>query len=119
MSKGVLVDTTKCVGCQRCAVACKVVNGLVKTSRGDFLAADPLRPLGPDTELPSEETPAEELSEVVLNVVQTRGDVYVRRFCMHCRIPHAFRSARLGRLRRRRPDRWCMRRIVASAAGTA
>jgi formate dehydrogenase iron-sulfur subunit len=87
MSKAILVDTTLCVGCQRCAVACKLVNGLLKSSRSDFLTTDALHTLTPDTELPMEEAPGEVLSDVALNVVQTHGSVYVRRFCMHCEDP--------------------------------
>jgi formate dehydrogenase iron-sulfur subunit len=87
MSKSILVDTTRCIGCQRCVVACKVVNGLLKASPSNFLTTDTLTSLGPDTDLPMDESGDEELSANALNVVQTRGSVYVRRFCMHCQDP--------------------------------
>jgi len=87
MSKAILVDTTRCIGCQRCVAACKLVNGLVSASRSDFMTTDSLRVLSPDTDLPMDETGDEELSANALNVVQTRGSVYVRRFCMHCKDP--------------------------------
>jgi len=87
MSKAILVDTTRCVGCQRCVAACKLVNGLLRASRSDFMTTDSLRPLGPDTDLAMDETGDEELSANALNVVQTHGSVYVRRFCMHCQDP--------------------------------
>jgi len=87
MSKAILIDTTRCIGCQRCVVACKLVNGLLKASLSDFFTTDALRPLGPDTDLAMEESGDEELSANTLNVVQSRGSVYVRRFCMHCQDP--------------------------------
>ncbi len=62
MSKAILVDTTKCIGCMSCVAACKEVNGLPETG---------------DTELTAE----------TLNVVQSRAGVFVRMFCMHCQDP--------------------------------
>jgi formate dehydrogenase iron-sulfur subunit len=62
MSKSILVDTTKCIGCMACVAACKETNGL---------------PAGEETEL----------SANSFNVVQTRSGVNVRRFCMHCQDP--------------------------------
>ncbi len=62
MSKGLLIDTTKCIGCQACALACKEANGL-----------------------PGE--PEEELSATAYTVVKQKGDVYYRRLCMHCNDP--------------------------------
>ena len=62
MSKAILVDTTRCIGCQRCVAACKLVNGLLRASRGDFMTTDTLRSLGPDTDLAMDETGDEELS---------------------------------------------------------
>jgi len=100
MSKAVLIDTTRCVGCQRCVVACKLVNGLLRTSRSDFLMTDSLRTLGPDTDLPMEESGEEELSANALNVVQTRGNIYVRRFCMHCQDPTCVSVCPVGAFRK-------------------
>jgi len=87
MSMAILMDTTRCVGCQRCVVACKLVNGLLKSSPSDFLATDALQPLSPDTDLAMDESGDEELSAHALNVVQAHGSVYIRRFCMHCQDP--------------------------------
>ena len=87
MSMAILIDTTRCVGCQRCVVACKLVNGLLRGSPSDFLTTDTLKVLGPEIDLPMDESGEEELSAHALNVVQTRGSVYVRRFCMHCQDP--------------------------------
>ncbi len=60
--KAILIDITKCVGCQQCAIACKEENNL------------------PDIE----ET---KLSATAYTVVEERGDHYVRRLCMHCNEP--------------------------------
>ncbi|MBI4167281.1 MAG: 4Fe-4S dicluster domain-containing protein [Acidobacteria bacterium] len=62
MSKSILVDTTKCIGCMSCVAACKETNGLPQ----------------------NEET---ELSADSFNVVQSRAGVFVRRFCLHCQDP--------------------------------
>jgi formate dehydrogenase iron-sulfur subunit len=60
--KALLIDITKCIGCQACALACKEANGL-----------------------PGEEE--EELSATAYTVVKEKGDVYYRRLCMHCNEP--------------------------------
>ncbi len=57
--KALLIDITKCIGCQLCALACKEANGL-----------------------PGEEE--EELSATAYTVVKEKDDVYYRRLCMHC-----------------------------------
>jgi formate dehydrogenase iron-sulfur subunit len=62
MAKGLLIDITKCIGCQACARACKEANGL-----------------------PGE--PEEELSATAYTVVKQKDDVYYRRLCMHCNDP--------------------------------
>lgn len=60
--KALLIDITKCIGCQACALACKEANGL-----------------------PGEEE--SELSATAYTVVKEKGDVYYRRLCMHCNNP--------------------------------
>ncbi len=60
--KALLIDFTKCIGCQACALACKEVNGL-----------------------PGEEE--EELSATAFTVVKEKDDLYYRRLCMHCNDP--------------------------------
>ncbi len=60
--KALLIDITRCIGCQACALACKEANGL-----------------------PGEEE--KELSATAYTVVKEKGDVYYRRLCMHCNDP--------------------------------
>lgn len=60
--KALLIDISKCVGCQQCAIACKEQNNL------------------PDIE----ET---KLSSTAYTVVEEKNDRYVRRLCMHCNEP--------------------------------
>ncbi len=79
MSKAILVDTTKCIGCGACVAACKEANGLPK-------AGDNLINL--------------ELSADTLNVVQSHGSVYVRRFCMHCQDPTCASVCPVGAFRK-------------------
>ena len=79
MSKAILVDTTKCIGCGACVAACKEVNALPK-------ADDNLINL--------------ELSADTLNVVQSHGSVFVRRFCMHCLDPTCASVCPVGAFRK-------------------
>jgi formate dehydrogenase iron-sulfur subunit len=62
VSKAILVDTTKCIGCGSCVSACKETNGLPQNEDMDLTADS-------------------------FNVVQSRAGVFVRRFCMHCQDP--------------------------------
>lgn len=62
--KALLIDITKCIGCQACVYACKEANNLPE----------------PDKE-------EEELSPSAYTVVKEKGDVYYRRLCMHCNDP--------------------------------
>ena len=61
-SKALLIDITKCIGCQQCSVACKA---------GHKQPGDP------------EPT----LSATAFTVIEPRGEKFVRRLCMHCEDP--------------------------------
>ncbi|HXV77100.1 MAG TPA: 4Fe-4S dicluster domain-containing protein [Candidatus Polarisedimenticolaceae bacterium] len=63
MKPAILNDLTRCIGCEACVWACREVN-----------------------ELPVDER-ADRLSSGALSAVERRGDVFVRRQCMHCLEP--------------------------------
>ncbi|MBI3892593.1 MAG: 4Fe-4S dicluster domain-containing protein [Candidatus Wallbacteria bacterium] len=56
---GLLIDATRCIGCQECVRACKAEHGLPE-------------PIGPD------------LNSTTYTVVVKRAGQYSRRLCMHC-----------------------------------
>lgn len=62
MAKGLLIDTTKCIGCQACALACKEANGLPEEQEN-------------------------ELSATAYTVVKEKNGIFYRRLCMHCNDP--------------------------------
>ncbi|MBI2418881.1 MAG: 4Fe-4S dicluster domain-containing protein [Ignavibacteriales bacterium] len=64
--KGILFDSTQCVGCGECYFACKKANNLPETNK------DPLK---------------DRLSASTYNVVEQYGETYTRKFCMHCAEP--------------------------------
>jgi formate dehydrogenase iron-sulfur subunit len=89
MCKSILVDTTRCIGCGACATACKIVNNLPQDdpSAAKDLPAGTLSEDALTTFAQSHGTVDGKLSADTLNVVQTHGSVFVRRFCMHCQEP--------------------------------
>lgn len=64
--KGILFDSTMCVGCGECYTACKSKNNL-RESNSDFLK--------------------DHLSENTFTVVEEYGENYTRKMCMHCQEP--------------------------------
>lgn len=77
---GILVDTTRCIGCRACQVACKIKNKL---------------PPDPDA-MPATETFPEALSDTTFSLIEFRtvgGDAQqpviqpVKKQCMHCLEP--------------------------------
>jgi formate dehydrogenase iron-sulfur subunit len=60
--KAILIDVTKCIGCQSCAVACKALHNF---------PADP----------------EPKLSATAYTVVEEHNGKFVRRMCMHCERP--------------------------------
>ena len=73
--KGILLDTTRCIGCGACSLACKERNRLPRTSQ-DVLS---------DT-----------LSDKTFSVVNRKGPRYVRRMCMHCDVPSCASACPVG-----------------------
>ena len=68
----VLVDLTKCVGCRQCESACAEANGLPEPVQAEETANQGPRDTS-DTQW-----------QVVNRFDTTKGEVYVRRQCMHC-----------------------------------
>lgn len=77
--KGLLLDTTRCVGCGACYQACKEQNKLPATG-DNYLDQD----LGART----------------FTVVNNRGGRYVRRMCMHCEVPTCVSVCPVGALQK-------------------
>lgn len=73
MNAGFLIDTTRCVGCNACAEACKEANDL------------------------PEEIDAK-LTSRTWTIVEEHDDVYVRRLCMHCENPSCVSVCPVGAL---------------------
>jgi Fe-S-cluster-containing dehydrogenase component len=72
---GVLVDTTRCVGCRSCEAACAEANYLPAPDIGDESVFEKER-----------QTTVSQLT--VVNRYKTeKGDVFVKRQCMHCNQP--------------------------------
>jgi formate dehydrogenase iron-sulfur subunit len=79
MAKAILFDSTLCVGCKQCEEACARRWELPYT---ESVAA------------------AERLSEHKLTVVQTHGERYSRRLCMHCAEPACVSVCPVGALQK-------------------
>ena len=69
---GVLVDTTRCIGCRACEVACGQANGM--------LVPD----VEKDAALEQERLTSEKQWTVVNRYKTDKGDVFVKKQCMHC-----------------------------------
>lgn len=80
MSKSILVDTTLCIGCGQCVVACKETNHLPPVQGDNLINIT--------------------LSEKTLNVVESHGSVFIRRFCMHCEDPTCASVCPVGALQK-------------------
>jgi formate dehydrogenase iron-sulfur subunit len=61
-TQAILVDITKCIGCQQCAIACKAAHN----QTGD---------------------PEPTLSSTAFTAVEPHGERFVRRLCLHCEEP--------------------------------
>jgi formate dehydrogenase iron-sulfur subunit len=69
---GVLVDTTRCIGCRSCEVACAETHNL------------PVPDVKNDDALAKERTTSETSYTVVNRYETDKGEVYVKKQCMHC-----------------------------------
>lgn len=72
---GVLVDTTRCVGCRTCEAACAEANRLPVPDVGDASVFEKIR------------QPSETQREVVNRFQTAKGEVFVKKQCMHCNQP--------------------------------
>jgi len=72
---GILYDSTRCVGCQSCEVACATANNLPEPDPEDYPVSGTIRKTN-------------ENRRCVINAYETsRGEVYVKNQCMHCNQP--------------------------------
>ena len=69
---GVLVDTTRCIGCRSCEVACAKAHDL------------PVPDIKNDGALAEERTTSETQWMVVNRYETEKGEVFVKKQCMHC-----------------------------------
>jgi formate dehydrogenase iron-sulfur subunit len=77
--KGILFDSTLCVGCGACYLACKERNHLSQTSS---------------------EVLQDQLSAQTYTVVNQRNGQFVRRLCMHCEVPTCASVCPVGALQK-------------------
>ena len=92
--KALLIDIKRCIGCLSCETACKQLHGF---------STDP-EPV---------------LSDTAFTVVETRGDKFVRKLCMHCEDPACASACPVGAISKTRWARWSTTPISALAAATA
>jgi len=72
---GILYDSTRCVGCQSCELACALANGLPEPDPEDYPMPGTIRKTN-------------ENRRTVINAIETpQGEIYVKNQCMHCNQP--------------------------------
>ena len=79
---GILIDLTRCTGCNSCALACKVANDM------------------PNPETPPQELSSDALSYVSLEENAEGASFHVKRQCMHCLHPACVSACTVGALRK-------------------
>jgi formate dehydrogenase iron-sulfur subunit len=75
MTKSLLIDITKCIGCRSCESACKAQNKLPENNDTDLTA-------------------------LTYTKVMERGDRFVRKMCMHCQNPTCVSVCPVGALKK-------------------
>ena len=75
MGKSLLIDVKRCIGCQACEQGCQELHNFPKDH--------PVR-----------------LSDVALTFVETEGDKFVRRMCLHCQDPACASACLVGALKK-------------------
>ena len=73
--KAMLIDIKKCIGCGSCEAACKQLHGF-----------------NPD--------PEPTLSDTAFTVIESRGDKFVRKVCMHCNDPACASACPVGAIKK-------------------
>ncbi len=73
---GVLVDTTRCIGCRSCEVACAEANG-----KANGLVVPDVKT---DNALEKRRDTSDKQWTIVNRFKTEKGDVFVKRQCMHC-----------------------------------
>src|SRR3990167_6024905 len=68
---GVLVDTTRCIGCRSCEIACAEAHGFPEPPTDDHI-------------LEHERQPSTTQWSVINRFMTTKGEVFAKRQCMHC-----------------------------------
>src|SRR3990172_1508062 len=71
---GVLVDTTRCIGCRSCEMACAEAHGFPEPPTDDHV-------------LQNERQPSTTQWSVVNRFMTTKGEIFAKRQCMHCAQP--------------------------------
>jgi formate dehydrogenase iron-sulfur subunit len=81
---GVLVDTTRCIGCRSCELACSEINELPQPEYADYLGDDSKN----DIVYEKRRLTSETRYTVVNRYKQEDGtDIFVKSQCMHCNQP--------------------------------
>ena len=92
MSKGMLIDLTKCIGCRACQAACKQWNGLsAETTQNNGSMQNPPR------------FSANTWTLVTFNEVEYQDKfawVFAKRQCMHCEHPACVSACTVGALKK-------------------
>ena len=92
MSKALLIDTTKCMGCRGCQVACKQWKNLP--------AADTILPEQVNSDQLSHKTLTHVCSHLQETTNGEQTGYFVKRQCMHCNVPSCVSACPAGALRK-------------------